>query len=297
MRAERRARLQIHLCVLLWGFTAILGKLITLSALDLVWWRMVTVVVALLSLPRVRRGLRAMPWRTALAYAGAGALVALHWLSFYASIKLADASVAATCIALAPVFLALVEPLVARRPFKPFELLLGVAVVPGVALVLGGVPSRMHVGVAVGALSALLVSLFGAMNKRLIGRADPLTVTCLELAAGTLLLTVIALARPHEGALFPLPGARDCALLLVLAIACTLVPFALSLVALERLSAYEVQLATNLEAVYAIAMGALLLGERRELGGSFYLGVLVVLGAVLAHPLLNRQRSLGDAAA
>jgi drug/metabolite transporter (DMT)-like permease len=296
MRSEQRARLQIHFCVFLWGFTAILGKLITLSALDLVWWRMVLVVGGLLLLPRVRRSLRTMPPRLALAYSGAGVLVALHWLSFYASIKLADASVAATCIALAPVFLALVEPFIARRPFKPLELLVGVAVVPGVMLVLGGIPARMHLGVAVGALSALLVSLFGAMNKRLIGRADPLTVTCLELGAGTLLLTVIALVRPHQGLPVPVPTAHDGVLLLILAVACTLVPFALSLVALKHISAYEAQLATNLEAVYAIAMGAILLGERRELGGTFYLGVLVVLGAVCAHPLLSRARKAGDVA-
>jgi len=90
-------------------------------------------------------------------------VVALHWVSFYGSIKLANASVAATCIALGPVFLALVEPWIARRRFDARELLLGVAVVPGVALVVGGIPQAMRMGVAVGVLSALLVAVFGAV--------------------------------------------------------------------------------------------------------------------------------------
>ncbi|RBI56460.1 EamA family transporter, partial [Xanthomonas oryzae pv. oryzae] len=102
----RKAQLQIHFCVLLWGITAILGKLITLQALPLVWWRMLIVVVALALWPRVWRGLRGVSWRVVLGYCGIGALVALHWLTFYDAIKLANASVAATCIALAPVFTA-----------------------------------------------------------------------------------------------------------------------------------------------------------------------------------------------
>ncbi|MBB5208900.1 DMT family transporter [Chiayiivirga flava] len=285
-----RAQFQIHVCVLLWGFTAILGKLISLPALALVWWRMLIVAAVLLALPRVWRGLRALPPRLHLAYAGVGVLVALHWLTFYGAIKLANASVAVTCIALAPVFLALVEPLVTRRRFEPRELLLGIAVVPGVALVVGGIPAHMRVGVAVGALSALLVAIFGAYNKRLVTRADPLTVTCLEIGAGALFLTALAPLFPHAGSAFPLPDARDAWLLLLLALACTLLPFTLSLVALRHLSAYAAQLAINLEPIYAIALAIVLLGEQRELGPAFYVGVAIVVGAVVLHPLLMRPR-------
>ncbi|MEO8779533.1 MAG: EamA family transporter, partial [Rhodanobacter sp.] len=143
MQPANLARLQIHFCVLLWGFTAILGKLITLPALPLVWWRMLLVAAALLLFPRVRRNLRAMPWRLIGAYAGIGVLVSLHWLTFYAAIKLSNASVGATCIALGPVFLAFIEPWLTRRKFDPRELLIGAAAVPGVMMVVGGVPSDM----------------------------------------------------------------------------------------------------------------------------------------------------------
>lgn len=283
-----RAQLQIHFCVLLWGFTAILGKLISLPALALVVWRMLLVTAVLALVPRVWRGLARLPRRTLWIYAGIGSIVALHWLTFYGSIKLANASVAATCIALAPVFLAVVEPVVTGKRFEPRELALGIAVVPGVALVVGGVPDGMRLGVAVGALSALLVAIFGALNKRYIEHSDPLTVTALELGAGALFLLVLGLALPALGNPLPLPSLHDAGLLLLLALACTLLPFALSLVALRQLSAYSAQLAINLEPVYAILLAIPLLGEQRELSPQFYLGVAIVLLAVIVHPWLRR---------
>ena len=294
MPSQRKAHWQIHFCVLLWGFTAILGKLITLPALALVWWRMAMVTAALLLLPRVWRGLRALPARLALAYAGIGVLVSLHWLTFYGAIKLANASVAVTCIALGPVFLALVEPLVSGRRFQLSELLLGIAVVPGVALVVGGVDPRMHAGIAVGIVSALLVALFGSFNKHLVEHADPLTVTCLEMGTGMVFLGLawaLGYAILPDMAALPalvVPGPRDFGLLLVLAMACTLLPFALSLVALRALSAFQAQLAVNLEPVYAIVLAVLLLDEQRDLSPRFYLGVAIILLAVFAHPLLAR---------
>ncbi|MGH8123600.1 MAG: DMT family transporter, partial [Rudaea sp.] len=219
--ALRKAQLQIHFCVLLWGCTAILGKLITLSALALVFWRMLMVTTALLLVPRVWRGLRAMQPRLLLSYAGVGALVALHWLSFYSSIKLANASVAATCIAVGPVFLAMLEPWIAKRRFEPRELLIGVGVIPGVALVVGGIPDQMRAGVAVGVISAFFVALFSAFNKRLVEHADPFTVTAIELGTGAVFLGLVALALPHSASVFHLPNLHDAALLLVLALACT----------------------------------------------------------------------------
>ena len=292
--ATRRAQWQIHFCVLLWGFTAILGKLISLPALALVCWRMGLVSGALLLFPAVRRGLRALAAPLRWRFAGIGVIVALHWLTFYGAIKLANASVAAACIGLAPVFLAVIEPWVMRTRFDPRELLLGVLVVPGVALVVGGVPVAMHAGIAVGTLSAFLVACFGAFNKRYVEREAALTMTFVELGAGGLFLFAVAsvweLAHGGFGASEWLPGARDASWLLLLALACTLLPFALSLVALRRLSAFQAQLAVNLEPVYAVVLAALLLGEQRELSARFYGGVAIILAAVLLHPWIVPPR-------
>lgn len=289
-RSFRIAQFQIHFCVLLWGFTAILGKLISLPALSLVRWRMLIVSATLLLVPKVWRGLRAISPRLLLGYALVGFFVALHWLGFYGSVKLANVSVAATCIAIAPVFLAVIEPWVTRRKFRWHELWIGVGVVPGVALVVGGIPGEMRVGVLVGVVSAFFCALFGALNKRLVDHADPFTVTAIELGTGAAILWLIASVIPHEGSVFDLPNPHDAFFLVVLSIACTLVPFTLSLVALRHLSAFAVELAVNLEPVYAILLAIPLFGEQRDLDAAFYLGVAIIIGAVLVHPVLERRQ-------
>ncbi|MCC7250213.1 MAG: DMT family transporter [Lysobacter sp.] len=291
--ARRTAWLQLHFCVLLWGFTAILGKLISLPALPLVWWRMLLVAAVLLVLPRVLRGIGAMSPRLRWSYAGVGALVALHWLTFYAAIKLSNASVAATCIALGTVFTAFVEPWLTGKRLSKREVALGIAVLPGVALVAGGVPDGMLLGIVAGTVSALFVALFGSLNKRLVAHADPLSVTALEMAAGVATLTLVAplsglLVPAFGGNPFALPTAHDAFYLVLLAMACTLVPFVLALLALRHLSAFATQLSVNLEPVYTIVLAALLLGEQRELTPRFYLGVAIILAAVLIFPLLTR---------
>ena len=280
---ERIALLQIHFCVMLWGFTAILGKLISLPALELVWWRMLVVVAVLLAWPPLWRELSRTSRRTLLTFSGIGILVALHWLTFYGAIKLANASVAASCMAVGPLFLALLEPRITGRPFDARELGVGLVALPGVALVVGGTPAGMHVGLAVGVLSALLVAVFGALNKRYVERGSALMITGVELAAGTLFLTAVAFAWRGEPPWAEVPDLRDAGLLAVLALVCTLLPYALSLRALRHTSAFTAQLAVSLEPVYAIVLAIVLLGEQRELSGGFYLGVVVILAAVFAH--------------
>jgi len=292
MTPNGKAFWQIHFCVLLWGFTAILGKLISLPALALVCWRMLLVASTLLLLPRVWRGLRGMSWRLLAIYAGIGVVVALHWLTFYGAIKLSNASVAVSCLALGSIFAATLEPLIASRKFEMRELALGIFVVPGIVLLVGGVPVGMHLGIAVGVASSFLTALFSVLNKRYVERANPLTVTAIELGAGVLFLLALSPLVPNFGSPLPIPGAHDAALLVLLAAGCTLLPFTLSLVALRKISAFSTQLALNLEPVYAILLAIPLLGEQRELAPRFYLGVAIILAAVFAQPVLNRARLL-----
>jgi drug/metabolite transporter (DMT)-like permease len=288
MSLTSRAWLQIHFCVLLWGFTAILGKLISLPAMQLVWWRMLMVSAALFLLARVWRGIAGLSFRLRWIYAGIGGLIALHWLAFYAAIKMANASVAATCMATAPLFLAWIEPLIASRKPLRSELVFGVLAIPAVALVVGGTPERMRMGIVVGVIAAALVAAFGALNKRYVERADATTVTALEIGAGTLLLTLIGPLASGTQPMFVIPDLRDFTLLAILAFGCTLLPFVLSLVALRHISAFGAQLATNLEPVYAILLAIPILGEQHELNLQFYLGVAAILGLVFAYPLLTR---------
>ena len=293
MAPDRKALLQIHFCVLLWGFTAILGKLISLPALELVWWRMLIVVVVLLAWVPLWRELRAVEPRLLAVFAGIGVVVALHWLTFYGAIKLSNASVAASCMAVGPLFLAVIEPWIVRRPFDPRELGVGLVALPGVALVVGGTPAGMQLGLAVGILSAFLVAIFGALNKRYVERAGPLLVTGVELAAGTAFLTVVALAWQGQGPWHTVPDARDAWLLAALSLGCTLLPFALALRALRHTSAFTAQLAVSLEPVYAIVLAIVLLREQRELTPAFYLGVALILAAVFAHTWVKLRARAG----
>lgn len=283
--------LQMHLCVLLWGFTAILGKLISISAVALVFWRMLIVCACLaLWLPLWRKLVR-LPPRVFLACSGIGLLVTLHWLCFYGAIKLANASVAATCMALGPVFLALLEPRLAGRRFSGKELMLSLVAVPGVAMVVGGIPPAMREGFWLGVLSALLAALFSIGNKRLAMNLPALAITAIEMATGVVALALLLPLWGFLGAELVWPDPGDGVLLLVLAIACTLLPFALSLVAMRQISAFSAMLAVNLEPVYAVILAAILLGEQHQLNAMFYLGVVTILAAVLAHSWRQRGAS------
>jgi drug/metabolite transporter (DMT)-like permease len=285
--AQRKAFWQIHFCVLLWGFTAILGKLITLPAQALVVWRMALVALFLAILPKVWRGVRALPPRLLAIYAGIGTIVALHWLTFYAAIKLSNASVAVSCLALGSIFTAVVEPMMTGRKHEISELILGIMVVPGVVLLVGGVPSGMHLGIAIGIISSFLTAVFATLNKRYVHDAEPESVTFIEMSVGGLFMMLAGIAYFGVDGTLMWPDLRDFTLLMILALACTLLPFILSLHALRHISAFATQLALNMEPVYAILLAALWLKEYRELTPQFYLGFLIILTAVFVQPLIQ----------
>jgi len=293
--AERRARWSLHLCVLLWGFTAILGKLITLPTGALVVWRMGLVAALLALWPRVWRGIDAISRVRILQYAAIGVVIALHWLAFYGSIRLANASVAVGCVALGSVFAAIIEPLITGRPYERAELLLGLLVIPGMALLVGGVPLSMVLGVAVGVLSALLAALFATLNKRYATDDPPEAVTLIQMMAGALALALGASVVFGVEQTLRLPDATDLGWLLVLAIVCTLLPFMLWLQALRHVSAFTTQLTLNLEPVYAIVLAALLFHEYQQLTPSFYAGVALIIATVFLQPRLTAwlQRPAG----
>jgi drug/metabolite transporter (DMT)-like permease len=287
--AERRARWSLHLCVLLWGFTAILGKLITLPTGALVVWRMGLVAALLALWPRVWRGIDAISRVQILRYAAIGVVIALHWLAFYGSIRLANASVAVGCVALGSVFAAILEPLITGRPHERAELLLGLLVIPGMALLVGGVPLSMYLGVAVGVLSALLAALFAALNKRYATDDPPEAVTLIQMTAGAVAIALGASVVFGVDQTLRLPDATDLGWLLVLAVVCTLLPFMLWLQALRHVSAFTTQLTLNLEPVYAIVLAALLFHEYRQLTPSFYVGVAVIIATVFLQPWLTAR--------
>jgi len=209
---------------------------------------------------------REMGRRQALIFAGLGCIVALHWVTFYGAIKLANASVGLICMATTSFW-------IVGRKFLWYELLLGALILPGIWLIVEGVDASMTPGILVGLTSALLVAIF-----------NPLRITFVEMAAGTLFLAPLL---PIAGGNF-VPSPRDFGLLLLLAIVCTSFTNWLFLRALKKLSAFAANLTVNLEPVYGIFMAYFLLNDAEELSPSFYLGTVLILIAVFSYAGVKR---------
>lgn len=294
MDNEKRAYLELHIAVFLFGFTAILGALIQLSALAIVWWRVLITGASLLLLIRGGRALRPMPWPVILQFMGIGVLVALHWLAFYGAIKLSNASITLICMATASFFTALLEPLIMRQRVRWHEILTGLAVIPGMALIVKSTDPSMNTGILAGLSAALMSALFATLNKKLIGRSDEMSITFLELGSAWLFLT---LALPfyigQSGGINQLLPTRteDWIYLVILSLLCTTLAYVLALRALRHLSAFASNLAVNLEPVYGIALAWFILKDHKELSPGFYWGVLTILAAVFSYPLLRMRFS------
>lgn len=291
MSDKLRAYLYLHFCVFIWGFTAILGKLISLKTVPLVWWRVFLASGTLLLLLPARQWLglsRRMVWRLSLI----GFLVGIHWLCFYGAIKLSNASVAVATMATTSFFAALMEPLILKQRIKWFELGIGLLVLPGMALVVGNINWEMRVGFGVGIIGAWLASVFSSLNKKLIEHQPPppLVMSFVELSAATLICTLMLPFLYWQSTEIQLmPKGSDWYWLLILAWVCTLLPYYLSLKAMRHVSAFAINLTLNLEPVYGILLAALVFREDKELNPNFYLGMAVILLAVFSHPFLKKR--------
>ncbi|MCE2821884.1 MAG: DMT family transporter [Saprospiraceae bacterium] len=291
MSDKLRAYFYLHFCVFIWGFTAILGKLITLTAVPLVWWRvLIASSVLAVFIPRAQWK---MVTRTAFfQMSGIGVLVALHWLCFYGAIKLSNASVAVATMATTSFFAALTEPFILKQRVKWYELGIGLIILPGMALVVGNIDWDMRTGFAVGAVGALLAALFSSLNKKMIENnpQPPLVMSAVELGAATITCTMILpwlLWSTPDTAVWP--GEGDWYWLLLLSLACTVLPYYLSLRAMKYITAFAANLTINLEPVYGVLLAALFFREDKELNSNFYIGMAVILLAVFSHPFLKQR--------
>ncbi|TXB67937.1 DMT family transporter [Phaeodactylibacter luteus] len=293
MQAEKRAYLELHIAVFLFGFTAILGDLIQLSALVMVWWRVLITSFSLLFLIRAGKALRKMPRPLLYRFMGIGVIVALHWVAFYGAIKLSNASITLICMATTSFFTSLLEPFIMKQRIRWYEMLLGLVIIPGMALIVNSTEATMNTGILVGLLSAFLAAFFATLNKKYIGQTDELTTTFVELGSAWLFLCLVLPAYIWQSAtpvqILPLSG-MDWFYLVVLSLLCTTLAYVLALRALRHLTAFASNLTVNLEPVYGIALAWLLLNENEELAPGFYAGVGIILLAVFSYPLIRRWR-------
>lgn len=286
MNKERKAYLELHLAVLLFGFTAILGDLISLSATVLVWWRVLLTSLSFFFLIPVFKRIPLIPRHLLWRFLGIGILVALHWMTFFGAIKFANPSVCLVCMATTSFFTAVLEPLLLKQKFKWYELLLGILIIPGMVLVVSSLEFEMWIGVVLGLISAFLASLFSILNKKYIDMADAKEITFIELSSAWLFISVLLPFILDETTLF-WPQGLDWIYLLVLALLCTTLAYVLSLRALKYLSAFAATLTVNLEPVYGILLAFFILNDSAELDRNFYLGCGIILAAVFAYPWLK----------
>jgi len=288
----KRAFIQLHIAVLLAGLTGVLGKLISLNEGLLVWYRLLLTapslwLLALLRKQDVRIGRRDV-WRIF----GIGGIAALHWVAFYGSIKYSNVSVSLLCFSAIGFFTAIIEPLILRHRVDVVELMLGLLVIVGIFFIFQ-VDPHFKTGIIIGLVSALLGSLFPVLNKRILLRVSPENVTLYELSGGFLVLTAL---MPLYLWLFPapslLPGWQDLGWLLILAWACTVLAFNLSMSALQKISAFTVNLSYNLEPVYGILLAFLLFREDKYLSGGFYVGFFLILLSIVLQTVRLRRRHL-----
>lgn len=286
---QTRAYIELHLAVFLWGFTAILGDLIELSALALVWWRVLITSISVVFLLRNRFSIKHLPRKNIGQFALVGVLTALHWLTFYGAIKLSNASITLVCMATCAFFTSLIEPLILRKRMNWSEILIGFLIIPGMALIVQNVDVKMHTGIVVGLLSSLLAAVFSTLNKKWIDNAEPLPITLIEMSSAWLFLSAVLPFFFHaepDAAL--LPSAKDLALLLVLSLLCTTLTWVLALRAMKRLTAFASNLTVNLEPVYGIFLAWLLLGDQKELSAGFYWGVSLIMVVVFSYPFIKK---------
>ena len=288
----RNAYLMLHSSVFLWGFTAILGRMISVSALTLVWWRMLFTSISFIILLGGWRKLQALDRKDVVRMMGIGVLVALHWISFYGAIKLANASVALVALSTMSLFTSIMSPIYNGTKIDKLEMGLGIIVIPAMILIINQLDFSMWLGLGVGIVSAALSSLFTILNKSLINRIPPLSMSFIELGSGWLFLTLFLPFFAFQADAHFALGTRDLILIMILTLACTTLPYIMSLKALKEVNAFTISLSLNLEPVYGLIMAAYFLHENRELTPGFYVGVVVLLATVAAYPLIKSFKKI-----
>lgn len=291
MQNNTNAYLRLHTGILLAGATGVFGRLISLSELPLVWYRMIIAAAVLWGVLAANGRLR-MPCRShLLKMSGSGVLLAIHWVLFYASIKASNVSIGVVCIAQNGFFTAILEPLTCHKRVSCREILLSLITLAGILLIFG-LETRYRTGIIIGTLSSFFYSLFAIASKRAqtsTGQTSSMTLLC-ELIAGWLALTLVlpAYARLYPEAALT-PTASDAVMILAFASVFTIGPFLTQLQALRSISAFTVNLSYNLEPIYSIVLAMILFDEGKELNAPFWTGVFFIILSVVLQTIISKR--------
>lgn len=280
----------LHFIVLIWGFTAILGLLISLPSLELVFYRTLIASIGVAGLIYFKKESLIVAPSQVLKIMGVGILISLHWITFFWSARLSTASVCLAGMATTSLWTAFIEPIVNRTKVKWYEVVLGVIVISGL-LVIFQFESGYWIGLSVALVSAFLAALFSVLNGRLSQRHTPYQITFYEMLAACLfalaMLPIYTEFLTEENAIQWVWTDWDWLWLLILGLICTVYPFSVTVELMKRLPVFSINLTMNLEPVYGILLAVMILGESEKMTTQFYIGTLIILFSVLIYPVLN----------
>lgn len=288
-------RLMLHIAVVLFGFTAILGKQISIDAIPLVFWRMVlslALILGLRSMARISFG--HLDKKQKLIFLGIGLLIGIHWFCFYASVKMAHVSVALICMALTPMFTSLIEPIINKSRIDRADILFSLFTVPLVYLLIGGIIGFNIAGFIMGILAAFFASIFSIMNKKFVGVTDNNTLMVYEFSGVLLISTCVMYIfyGPHDLADWFPYRISDWIYLLLLSWICTNVAFKLTVQAMKKISVFETNLIIGLEPLYGILLAVFFFKEHQYFTLQFYVAAILILALVLIYPLKRQNRNV-----
>ena len=278
----------LHFVILAWAFTAVLGKLISLPALDMVVWRTALAALSFLVLSGVLRSPLRLPWADVWKLLGIGALLGVHWVTFFLSGRLATASVSLAAMLTLMIWCSLIEPLVnGTRRWSRVELIVGVVTVGAVWLIYA-VEMRCWLGFSVGLFSAVFAAVYAVTNKQVVTRFRFVTL-CTYQMAGACLATVLLLPLT-AGRFVPLwPDREDFGWLLLFAFGCTVLPYAAFVRVTRQLSVFTINVVYNLEPLYGIALATLVFGAAERMTPGFYAGAATIVVSVIMIPWLQTR--------
>jgi drug/metabolite transporter (DMT)-like permease len=290
MNTKTKSHLLLHSVVAIFGFTGILGKLITIEAIPLVFWRTAIGGIVILIWLAVRKKITKKSRGTILKMAGVGLLVAAHWILFFASIKVSTVSVALVMVATTPMFVGFIEPIVFRRRLDWKELFVSAIVIAGVSTIFS-ISSQYQLGMILGLASAFLAALFSTLNGVLVKEYDASNISMVELISACLGVTVLLICTGEFNSELFLMSKENWLWISVLAVVATSFAFIASTAVMKVLTPFTTAIAINLEPVYAIILAVLIFGDEEVMGVEFYLGASLIIGAVIINTLIKREKA------
>jgi len=286
-----RSFFQLHLSVFLFGFTAILGDLIQLETVPLVWWRVSLTVLFLLFLVNPVKSFQGLGKKAVKRHILIGFLVSVHWLAFYGSIKISNASIVLIAMSTTSLFTALAEPLIIRTAkYRTFDLVLSILVIPAMVLIYYNATEVQQEGLWLGLFASLVGAIFSIFNKIWLIDGKEMEVVFVQQSTVLLVLLILFLFpfTTRESGI-GMPGTTDWIYLVIFAAVCTIWPYILYLKAMKWLSAFDVSFAFNMEPVYGLILAAIILADHKEINFKIYLGMLFIIALVLVHTFMKAE--------